>query len=209
MRRHFTFEKVKARGASRCAACGFPEGRKFQYALRKGTDLLYDRYPFLLSFVQWCNPPWTLSVWSLSFHLFSFCTDCTVMFMADMLHLSVDPLLDAFLSAYLKDLKMFPLRTYLLMRSWSTVWLMRWSEIWDFSWYFSSCIFPVFDRFRSLGFYLLGFICLLVCFSLYSGWHRIHQSVRQLSNRFLKFKEIICSNEIHHYLRVLNSDVCS
>ena len=28
-------------------------------------------------------------------------------------------------------------------------------------------------------------------------------------NQFPMFKEIICSNEIHRYLRVLNSDVCS
>ena len=28
-------------------------------ALRKGTDLLYDRYPFLVCFVQWLIPPCT------------------------------------------------------------------------------------------------------------------------------------------------------
>ena len=37
------------------------------------------------------------------------------MFMADILHLSVDPLIRCFLISYSKDLKMFPLRTYLLV----------------------------------------------------------------------------------------------
>ena len=76
----------------------------------------------------------------------------------------------------------------------STVWSMRWSEIIDMICYFSSCIFPGFDRFQILVFILLEFFVrwiLIIC----SGWHRIIWYKIAIKQVHILMQRNICSNE--------------
>ena len=123
--------------------------------------------PFLNVLCPMAYSSLALSLWSLSFHLFSFCTDCTAMFMADVLHHECRPsircfpkiIFDRFENVSFKNLPACLNLIYYLIDA--MIWNMGYDP--DTS-HPASFRFPI--SFRSLGFHLLGFICLLVCFSL-------------------------------------------
>lgn len=104
--------------------------------------------PFLNVLCPMAYSSLALSVWSSSFHLFSFCTDCTAMFMAEYSATWVSTLYGSFLLSYLIILKMFPLRTYPLIIE-SDLLFDRCDDLKYGIWsgYFSSCTFPVSDQF--------------------------------------------------------------
>ena len=140
--------------------------------------------PFLNVLCPMVYSSLALSVWSLLFPPFFFlywlyCDDHGWMSCIT----ECRPSMDAFFwdQLCLFERKSFKNLPFLMI--WSTVWSMRWSEIKDMICYFSSCIFPVFDRIKVPVFISTEFP---VCLSLFicSGWHRIIWSVRSLSNKF-------------------------
>ena len=136
-----------------------------------------------------------LSVWSLLFPPFFFlywlyCDDHGWMSCIT----ECRPSMDAFFwdQLCLFERKSFKNLPFLMI--WSTVWSMRWSEIKDMICYFSSCIFPVFDRIKVPVFISTEFP---VCLSLFicSGWHRIIWYKIAIKQVHMLMKRNICSNE--------------